>query len=395
MRILYFDAVAGASGDMTVAALVSMGVEPGHLQAQLERLPVRGYQIRFSERDVHGIRAVKFDVSLDKDASDRAGSDHRRFRDIRTMIATSELSQSVKERSIAIFTQLAKAEGRVHGVEPEEVAFHELGAVDSIVDIVATAVGIEALRIDQFCASTLPLGSGVVSSRHGTIPVPAPATIEILKGFPVRIDDGEGELVTPTGAAIIAALATPGKTPPPMSVEKIGYGAGARELQDRPNVLRLILGTDHVAFETDDMVVLETNIDDTNPEFYEYVMEQLFAAGARDVWLTPVQMKKNRPATLLRAIAEPGSRDTLAAIILRETSAIGIRYFPVQRIVLPREAVEVTTEFGRISVKISRSPDGSVNIAPEYEACRQVAAERKVPLKSVYQAAVAAARQRD
>jgi uncharacterized protein (DUF111 family) len=223
------------------------------------------------------------------------------------------------------------------------------------------------------------------------LPVPAPATVELLRGFPVRIGDGAGELVTPTGAAIVAAFATPGEPLPPLRVDAIGYGAGSRTLPDRPNLLRLVLGSVASPLHADEMVVIETNIDDSNPEIYEHVIDELLAAGARDVWLTPIQMKKNRPGVLLRVLGEPAARELLASIVLRETSAIGVRFFPVERRVLEREVLRVETEFGVIDVKRSRAPDGSINLAPEYESCRLAARRHKVALKSVYLAAVAAA----
>jgi uncharacterized protein (TIGR00299 family) protein len=239
--------------------------------------------------------------------------------------------------------------------------------------------------------SPLPLGSGLVRSQHGIIPVPGPATIELLRGYPVRAGDGNGELVTPTGAAIIRTIARP-ISPPMLNVERIGYGAGTKTFADRPNILRLMLGSIAVAVASEEMIVVETNIDDANPEIYEYVMEQLFAAGARDVWLTPAQMKKNRPGTTLHALAEPAQRAAIASIMLRETSSIGVRSFTVQRSALPRETVSVDTEYGPVQVKIARAPDGVLNLAPEYESCKQRARERNVPFKLVYQAALAAAR---
>jgi uncharacterized protein (TIGR00299 family) protein len=239
--------------------------------------------------------------------------------------------------------------------------------------------------------SPLPLGSGTVPSRHGVLPVPAPATVELLRGFPVRVGDGDSELVTPTGAAIVSAFASPGEPLPPLCIEGIGYGAGSRALSDRPNLLRLLLGTAAPLARSDEMVVIETNIDDSSPEIYEHVMDELLAAGARDVWLTPVQMKKNRPGVVLRVLGEPSARELLSSIVLRETSAIGVRYFSVQRRVLEREVIAVDTEFGRVEVKRSRAPDGSINLAPEYEGCRRAARQHRVALKSVYLAALAAA----
>ena len=394
MHILYFDAFSGLSGDMTVGALIDLGVDVGRIREQLARLPLGGFQLRVETREVNGIQACKVDVVLEHEhhGGHDHGHGHRAFRDIRAMIEESSLAPAVARRALAIFTRLAEAEGRVHGMAPEDVVFHEVGAVDSIVDVVATAVGLEELGVEHAYVASLPLGSGIVKSQHGPIPVPAPATAELLRGFPVRIGDGEGEMVTPTGAAIVAALATPGEPLPPLCIEAIGYGAGSRMLSDRPNVLRLVLGQAAAATVRDEMVVIETNIDDANPEIYEYVIEQLLGAGARDVWLTPAQMKKNRPGVVLHVLAEPAARDALASIVLRETTAIGVRFFPVERLTLRREVAPVDTEFGRVEVKRSIAPDGNLNLAPEYESCRRVARERGVPLKSVYEAALAAAR---
>jgi hypothetical protein len=389
MRVLFFDAFSGVSGDMTVGALLALGLELERLRGELAALPVAGYAVRSTEKLVHGIRACKFDVDLQVH---ERGHTHRAYADIRAMLTTSRLPPRVRDTALAIFARLADAEGRVHGVPADAVAFHEVGAVDSIVDIVGTAIGLAALEIDAVYVSTLPLGSGTVPSQHGVIPVPAPATLELLRGFAVRLGDGAGELVTPTGAAIIAALARPEAAVPAMRIDAIGYGAGARVQADRPNVLRLLRGCAAAAVAGDELVEIATNIDDSSPELYDHVMELLLSAGARDVWLAPAQMKKNRPGTVLHVLAEPAARDALAAIVLRETSAIGVRFHAVQRIVLPRSQVTVGTEYGAVQVKLAHAPDGTVNVAPEYEDCRRIARERGVPLKAVYQAAIAAAR---
>jgi uncharacterized protein (TIGR00299 family) protein len=390
MRLLFFDAFAGISGDMTVGALLALGTDLERVRAELASIPIHGYALRSSERMVNGIRACKFDV--DVDATPAHAHPHRRYADLRSLLRASGLTPRVKETAQAIFARLAEAEGRVHGLPPDDVTFHEVGAVDSIVDIVGTAIGLAALAVDAVYVSSLPLGSGTVTSQHGVIPVPAPATVELLRGFAVRVGDGAGELVTPTGAAIVTALAEPGAVLPPICIEAVGYGAGTRTLADRPNLLRLLLGRRAAAASADELIEMAANVDDSSPEIYDHVMEQLFAAGARDVWLASAQMKKNRPATVLHVLSEPGSRDALAAIVLRETSTIGLRFHAVQRIVLPREQVSVGTEYGAVRVKIARSLDGSVNIAPEYDDCRRIARERGVPIKAVYQAAIAAAR---
>jgi uncharacterized protein (TIGR00299 family) protein len=270
------------------------------------------------------------------------------------------------------------------------VAFHEVGAVDSIVDIVGTAIAIEWLGCDRVYVSPLPLGSGLVPSQHGPLPVPAPATVELLRGFVTRPGDGDGELVTPTGAAIVAGLAL-AEPPPEFRMLAVGYGAGARTLADRPNLLRAVVGEAVAATGRDDVVVMETNIDDCNPEFYEYVCERLLGAGARDVYLAPVHMKKNRPGILLTVLCADADRERLAGIVLSETSAIGLRYYPARRVLLPRTTRAVGTPYGTVRVKIAVGPDGCENVAPEYADCKQLAQERAVPIKLVYQAAVAAA----
>lgn len=397
-RVLYFDAFSGVSGDMTVGAMLDLGLDPARLRAELATLPLRGYDLRVASRELFGIRATKFDVEVEGhehgDHAHHGDHPHRPFRDIRAMLEGGALNPAVKERALAIFTTLAEAEGRIHGVAPGDVEFHEVGAVDSIVDIVGTAIGLVALDVERVYVSPLPLGSGTVWAQHGHLPVPSPATIELLAGFAVRFNDGEGEMVTPTGAAIVATLARPGESVPPLRVEAVGYGAGTRSLSDRPNVLRLVLGTIAAGVASEELIVLEANIDDANPELYGHAMERLFAAGARDVWFQPIQMKKNRPGVLLRVLADPALRDALASVVFRETTAIGLRVQAVQRLSLPRETVAVETDYGTVQVKIARAPDGTVNAAPEYESCRRLAAERGVPLKLVYQAAVAAAHAR-
>jgi uncharacterized protein (TIGR00299 family) protein len=386
MRIAYFDAFAGVSGDMTVGALLQLGLALDDVRGELKGLPLSGYEIRSERVRVNGIEAIEFDVDV-AGVHDH-GHEHRPFAAIRRLLGESKLADGVKRRAIAIFTRLAEAEGRVHGVAPDDVEFHEVGAVDAIVDVVATAVGFDLLGIEAAYVSRLPLGSGTVRSQHGVLPVPAPATVELLRDYPVRLHDGEGELVTPTGAAIVSALATAGC--PAMTLEAIGYGAGSRRLEDRPNVLRLLLGRPMTGESEDELVLISTNIDDANPEIYEYVMDELLAGGARDVYLTPVHMKKNRPGIVLNVLCTESERPLLTSIILNETTAIGVRYHEVRRTVLPRDVLQVDTEFGPVRVKIARGPDGRENIAPEYEDCRRAAHAKKVALKLVYQAATIA-----
>ncbi len=400
MKTLYFDDFSGISGDMTVGALIDLGVPVDRLRAELGKLPLAGYRISAERRFVNGIGATKFDVAIEHDhaPSGRAGEhhhhpghgSHRHYRDIRAMLEESSLEERVRETALRIFARLAAAEGRVHGVPAEDVAFHEVGAVDSIVDIVGAAVGFVELGVERFLVGTLPLGSGIVRSQHGPIPVPGPATAELLAGFVTRPDDGAGELITPTGAAVIAALADQHPTEG-FRIDAVGYGAGSKVLDDRPNLLRLMLGEVAVATGHDDIVQIEANIDDASPEIFDHVMERLFAAGARDVFLTPILMKKNRPATQLSVLCVPADRERIAGIMLRETTTIGVRYARLGRTLLSRESVDVATEYGEVRVKVAIAPDGSRNLAPEFDDCRRRADEHGVPVKLVLQAAIAAA----
>lgn len=387
MKILYVDAFAGISGDMTVGAFVDLGLPLEQLQRQLQQVALGDYTITATPRRVHGIGATKFEVH-----TAMHGHAHRAFRDIRRMLGASALDAVAKRHALAIFSKLAAAEGHVHGVAVDDVEFHEVGAVDSIIDIVGAAIGLQTFAIERVYVAPLPLGSGIVPSQHGPLPVPGPATVELLRGFTTRPGDGEGELVTPTGAAILASTAT-SDPPPEIQIEAVGYGAGARTLRDRPNLLRLVVGESITAAGHDEQVVIETNIDDYNPEFYEHVMERLFEAGAREVYLTPVHMKKNRPGVVLSLLCSEGERDRLSRIVLSETSAIGLRSHSVRRVVLTRDTREVTTPYGIVRVKIARGPDGYENLAPEYEDCKRLARAQHVPIKIVYQTAVAAALQ--
>ncbi len=401
MKVAYLDAFSGVAGDMFVGALLDCGLELGILERELAKLDLSGYRLRVEVRERSGIRATKFVVDIPKQGRHEShhhhdhaepAHGHRAYRDIRQMVLRGGLAPRVSELALRTFGRLAEAEGKVHGVAPEDVEFHEVGAIDSIVDVVGAAWAVDALGIEEIAVSPLPLGQGVTTcTLHGPLPIPGPATIELLRGFPVRIGDGEGELVTPTGAAIVAALARPGAMPRDMVVERIGYGAGDRELQDRPNLLRVLVGTTPGETGADSLLLLEANLDDLNPELYEYVIERLFAAGARDVYLTAVQMKKGRPGTLVSVLCDLGKRDALASILFMETTTLGVRVSPVARLRVEREVVEVDTRFGRVRVKIGRAPDGTANVAPEYEDCKKLATSSGSPLKVIYQEAVAAA----
>jgi uncharacterized protein (TIGR00299 family) protein len=385
MTIAYFDAFSGISGDMTVGALLHLGVALEDLQKELAKLPLSGYRISQEARFQSGIRATKFTVEVSEPLSERS------FRAITQMLRESNLIPQVRETALRIFTVLAEAEGRVHGILPAAVHFHEVGAVDSIVDVVGAAFGLHALGVEKIYASPLPMGNGLVPSRHGVLPIPAPATVELMKGLRVQLEDGAAEMVTPTGAAIVAAVAQQGPIPQ-MQLKAVGYGSGERTLPDRPNLLRVLLATPVETPREEQLLVLETNIDDLNPELYEYVMERLFAAGARDVCFLPLQMKKNRPGVMLWVLGEISDRERLSAIIFAETSTIGIRSYPVSRFALRRESREVNTPYGGVRVKLSHTPEGRVHAAPEYEDCKRLAQEQNLPLKVVYEEALLAVR---
>ncbi|MGO9602444.1 MAG: nickel pincer cofactor biosynthesis protein LarC [Candidatus Binataceae bacterium] len=392
MRTAYLDAFSGLAGDMIVGAMLDCGADFAQLDRAVASLHLTGYRLMQSRRVMSGISAVKFDVEVSEKQPER------RLGEIAAMIdRAAALSPPVKRRAQAIFEALAAAEAKIHDTTPEHVHFHEVGAVDSIVDVVGTAWALEALDIGDVLVSPLPAGSGFARSQHGVIPVPAPATAELLAGFPLRLGDGAAEMVTPTGAAVLKALARPASLPLAFDIEKIGYGAGTRTLEDRPNVLRIMIGREHGAFGSDEMIEIAANIDDLNPQVYDHVMERLFAAGARDVTLTPTMMKKGRPAVMLGVIAEAAMRDALAQIIFAETSTIGLRFHPVARLKLHREIREVETRFGRIRIKVSRAQNGAhahdqANLAPEYDDCKRAAVEHGVALRVVMEEAREAAR---
>jgi uncharacterized protein (TIGR00299 family) protein len=379
MKILYFDCFSGISGDMTLSALLDLGLPREKLKAELQKLGLGNYSLEIYQGNRSGIAALGLEVRVGP-----REEHHRHFADIRRMIENSPLGQRVKDSSLAVFQRLAEAEGKVHKRDLEEVHFHEVGAIDSIVDIVGTAIGIDYFRPEVIFSSELPMGRGFVQCQHGRLPLPAPATLEILKGYPLKSVEVEGELVTPTGAAIVAALSSKAVPFPAMTVQGVGYGMGKKEFSDRPNLLRLVLGEAPGKYLTDRVAVLESNIDDMNPEFYDYLMERLFRLGALDVSLSPVMMKKNRPGTLLRVIAEEKDTEKLSEAVLQESTTLGVRNYLVDRKKLPREVREVETRFGKVRVKVS----GDLRFQPEYDDCRRVAMEKGVPIQEVYLEAI-------
>jgi uncharacterized protein (TIGR00299 family) protein len=378
MRIAYGDLIGGISGDMFVAALLDLGLSLDKLKSELRKIPTLKFELKTSKKHVHSIRAIQFRVIC------REHEQPRSWKQIRELIERSKLKHAVKDRGIEIFTRLAQAEAKIHGVAVDRVHFHEVGATDSIVDIIAAAIGIHEFGIESFTFSRIPLGRGIIRSAHGPLPAPGPATLELLRGLPIVGIDTESETVTPTGAAIVRTLGKKFGDQPAMTVENIGYGAGQKEFINRPNLFRVILGAPDSFLQTEEMLVIETNIDDMNPQFYDHAMDRLFVAGARDVFLTPIQMKKNRPATLLSVIAEPRDREKLVRIIFQETSTIGIRFYSVNRMILKRESMKVKTRFGELTVKVVGQTDGSKRLTPEYEELKRLAATKKLPLKLLY-----------
>ena len=379
MKIAYFDCCSGISGDMVLGALIDMGLDIRILRRELSKLRIRDYSISASKAKRHHITGTSFKVKF------KESRHHRTFTDIKNLINKSKLSAKVKELSVSIFFNLAKAEAKVHGCKVSEVHFHEVGAVDSIVDIVGTAVGVEQLGTERIYASALPLGSGWVETAHGRMPVPAPAALELLRGVPVIASSVKSELTTPTGAAIIKTIAKGFGNMPQIKIEKIGYGIGTRDFEQIPNILRIVTGEGSGGQEK--LIMIETNIDDMNPQIYDYLMTRLFKKGALDVFLTPIQMKKGRPAVLLNVLCNEDKKAQVMDIIFEETTTIGIRTCEVNRYCLERGTSEVVTPYGKVKVKISQKNGKPINIQPEYEDCRKIAEKKNVPLKKVMDSA--------
>ncbi len=387
MKVAYFDCFAGVSGDMILGALIDAGLELEALREGLEGLHLSDYELEVSRVHKGAIEATDVQVLVSDEATER------KMADIEALVRDSELPHEIKETSMAIFRRLVTVEAAIHGTTYEDVHLHEVGGTDAIVDVVGALLGLKLLGVEKVYASRLPLGRGFVRSAHGLLPLPAPATLELLKGVPVIHVDVEGETVTPTGAAILTSLVEEFGRFPAMTIERTGYGAGKREFAF-PNLLRVLVGTTPPQFaESREMVVLlETNLDDMNPEFYDHIMEALFADGALDVYLQPIQAKKNRPGVLLSVLCHPQSAEELSSIIFTETTTLGIRQQTMERVCLSRETVRVETSFGQVRIKVAKVAGKTVNLSPEYEDCRRLALEKRRPLKEVYAAAEAAAR---
>lgn len=378
MKILYLDTFSGISGDMFLGLCLDLGICLDDIVAALERLPLSGYHLAETRESRHGIEGVRLQVSIDEQHH------HRTWTTIDGMLAESGLTHGSKDRARRIFRRLGEAEAKIHGVPVETVHFHEVGAVDSIVDVVGAAVALELLAVERVVCSPLPLSRGRSRCAHGVIPLPAPATLELLRGVPVIDGHCDRELVTPTGAAIAAESAEFGSFPA-MTISRTGYGVGERDLADRPNLLRGLLGETAAVtgLETDRVIVLESHLDDSTPETLGYLMEQLFAAGALDVGYTPLQMKKNRPAVRLTLVSQPEQAAMLARLILHQSSATGVRCYDTQRFKLRRKAATVMTALGEARVKLLYDGDELLRITPEFESCRALAESHNRSLASV------------
>jgi len=382
MKTLYFDCFAGASGDMILGAMVAAGVDPNFLRGQLSLLRVSGFSIDFETVNRSGLSATYARVETAHEHK------HRHLSDIKHIIEGSGLSDSIKQRALKIFTRLAEAEARVHNEPIDHVHFHEVGALDAIVDVVGAAICFDALQIERFACSPLHVGSGMVKMAHGQFPIPPPAVTELLKGVPFYATEIKGELLTPTGAAIITAVCSEYGPIPEIKTEATGYGAGTREYQDFPNVLRVLIGETQAKGETDERLwMLETNLDDASPQIIGHVMERVLDLGALDCFVTPVQMKKNRPGVLLSVLCGREEKEAVMRLLFTETTTLGVRSYEVLRRALQRTVVRVETQYGPIDVKVAHLDGRVVNEMPEFEQCRAAAANADVPLKIVEEAA--------
>ena len=380
MKLAYFDCFSGISGDMTLGALVNAGCPVDLLRAELKSLQIPGWTLTAEKVWKNGMAATRARVETEDQQK------HRSLTTILEILKNSQLAPSVQERASRIFQKLGEAEAYVHDTPIEKVHFHEVGAIDAIVDIVGSCIGFHVLGIERFACSPLNVGGGTVKMAHGILPVPAPATARLLQGAPTFSNGVQRELVTPTGAAIVATLCDSFGPQPPMTVSAIGYGAGSTDLDGQPNVVRIMIGesAEKVSHADDEEIsIIEANLDDMNPQIYGYVLEKALSAGALDVYTTALQMKKNRPGTLLTMLCRPKDIDTMMSLIFAETTTFGVRTHRAQRRALPREWVNVSTSYGSVRIKLSRSNGHILHVTPEYDDCRKLAVENQVPLQQV------------
>ncbi|HAJ33453.1 MAG TPA: nickel pincer cofactor biosynthesis protein LarC [Candidatus Atribacteria bacterium] len=385
MKIAYFDCFSGISGDMTVGALLDAGLKIETLEKELKKLGLSGYQLEVNKVVKKGISATQFKVKIKEEGVER------RFKDILTILEKSKLDEEIKKETKKIFFNIAQAESKIHQKDMDKIHFHEIGGLDSIIDITSAVIGIKTLGIEEIHSSALPVGKGFVKCAHGVIPVPAPATLELLKNIPTYSGGIESEMITPTGAAIISTLAKSFGKRPLMKIERMGYGAGEKEFTI-PNLLRVNIGEKILKDEnlkdgyvSDEAVLIETNIDDMNPEFYDYIIDKLFSQGALDVFLTPIQMKKNRPAHMLSIIVYGQNLKEMLEVLFSESTTLGVRIREIKRLRLGQQNFIAETKYGKIRVKVGIFKGEIKNISPEYEDCKKIAKQHHVPLKEVYE----------
>jgi hypothetical protein len=386
-RLAYLDCVGGLAGDMLLAALLDAGASQEVLLGVPERLGLARVEIAVEHVERHGIGALHVDVEAPDEHA------HRQYAEIRSIVEAAELTEGARMRSLAAFARLAEVEARIHGVPLEDVHFHELGAVDTLVDVCGAFSLLDDLDVSRVACSPLPFARGLTSAAHGVLPLPAPAALALLEGAPLVGVDIEAELVTPTGAAIAAVAVERWGALPPLVLERVGYGAGSKDLPDRPNVVRVVIGV-QTAPATGEVVLVETNLDDLSPELVPDAVERCFSAGALDVWVTPAQMKKGRPGVVLSALGRPGTEDVIARAIIEETSALGVRVARLSRYELERQERVVQIAGGSVRVKVGLLDGGVVNLAPEHDDCAALARETGRPVKSIWAEALAKAQER-
>ncbi len=379
MKTAYFHCHSGVSGDMFIGSLLDAGLDFNLLEEEIKKLGLTGYRLERNSVTRNGLSAIKFDVILDQESSEE-----RNLGDLLKIINASSLSPSIKERASGIFTRLAEAEAAVHGTLIDEIHFHEVGALDAMIDVAGAVSALELMGIEKVVSSPVNLGSGMVGSSHGQIPVPVPAVPELLKGKPVYSAGPQKELTTPTGAAILSALVDDFGPLPPMAIQTTGHGAGSQDFPDMPNLLRVFIGSTAGGETADTVAVMETNIDDLNPEFYAPFTEKALEAGALDVFLTPIIMKKGRPGVKVTILAQPDKQRELSALLFDETTTFGLRTRLETRDKLKRETVEVETVYGKVKVKLGKAGGRITKASPEAESCMQLAAEKQVPVRLVY-----------
>jgi uncharacterized protein (TIGR00299 family) protein len=386
MQIAYFDCFSGVSGDMILGALIDAGLDFHQLKSELSKLKISGYTLKTEKTTRKSLSGTIFTINTEEDHVER------HLKDIEEIIDRSDLEDDIKASSKAIFQEFAHVEAKIHNSDHKNVHFHEIGGLDSIIDIVGSLIGIKILGIEAVYVSSIPVGRGFVECDHGILPLPAPATLELLKGIPVYASSFEKELVTPTGIAILKNVARSFGTIPNMKVNRIGYGAGSRDLKI-PNLLRVWVGEteEKTEYEKDEVILIETNLDNMNPEFIGYASEKLLERGALDVFMTPIFMKKNRPGTQLNVLITPDKLEETLSIVFTETTSLGIRLHRLERKKLPREIITVETTFGPVEVKVSQSSQETTNISPEYEDCKKIAIKQGIPLRKVYEVVKAAA----